>query len=240
MSHNSKPANCHIVAIIGARGGSKSLPRKNIRQLARKPLIYWTIEAAKNCELIDRVVVSTDDDEIAEVAASCGAEVPFRRPAEISGDDAPGISYLQHAVEWLETKDDYRVDIVVYLQVTDVFRKKYMLEETIGRLLANPELDTVFVGHPTHKNFWGKALEGYRRITTGEEKVRQIKEPVYREDIGLACATRVDVIKSGRRIGKRVDIVEAPDFSSAIDIHDEFDLWLAEKIITEGKRTLND
>ena len=235
-----KPPDYHIVAIIGARGGSKSLVKKNIRELAGKPLIVWTVEAARNCSLIDRVIVSTDDDEIAEIAATCGAEVPFRRPAELAGDNVPSISFLQHAVEWLENQDNYRVDIVIYMQVTDVFRKKFMLDETIGRLLANPALDTVFVGHPTHKNFWQKDAGGYRRVGEPEDKVRQLKEPVYREDTGLACASRASVIRSGKRIGDRVDIVTASDFCTSIDIHDEFDLWLAEKIITEGQRTIND
>ena len=235
-----KPSDCHIVAIIGARGGSKSLVKKNIRQLAGKPLIVWTVEAARNCSLIDRVIVSTDDDDIAGIAGACGAEVPFRRPPELSGHDVPSIDYLKHAIEWLESQNNYRVDIVVYLQVTDVFRKKYMLEETVGRLLADPHLDTVFVGYPTHKNFWKKDARGYRRMDELKDRVRQLKEPVFREDIGLACASRVNVIKSGRRIGDRVDIVPNPDFCSSIDIHDEFDLWLAEKIVTEGRRTIND
>ena len=239
-SRSEKSPDCHIVAIIGARGGSKGLRKKNIRPLAGKPLITWTVAAARNCTLIDRVIVSTDDDEIAEIAGACGAEVPFRRPADLSGDDVPSISYLQHAVEWLEIEDNYRVDIIVYMQITDVFRKKYMLDNTIGKLLADPKLDTVFVAHPTHKNFWKKEAEGYRRVGEAEDKVRQLKEPVFREDLGLACASRVSVIKSGRRIGDCVDIVPDPDFCSSIDIHDEFDLWLAEKIISDGKRTIND
>jgi hypothetical protein len=143
-------------------------------------------------------------------------------------------------VEWLESRDNYRVDIVVYLQITDVFRKKYMLDETVDRLLANPGLESVFVGQPTHKNFWKKGAEGYRRLTEPEEENRQLKQPVFREDTGLAGASRVDVIKSGRRIGGRVDIIPNTDFCSSIDIHDEFDLWLAEKIIRQGQRTIND
>ena len=248
MSHSAaskkvepvKPSDCHIVAIIGARGGSKVLPKKNIRQLAGKPLIAWTIEAARNCSLVDRVLVSTDDDELAGIASACGAEVPFRRPVELAGDDVPSIDYVQHAVEWLESQDNYRVDIVLYLQVTDVFRKKYMLEETVTRLLADPGLDSVFVGYPTHKNFWKKEKGRYCRLAELEDKPRQFKGPVFREDIGLACASRIHVIKSGRRIGDHVDIVLNPDFCSSIDIHDEFDLWLAEKIVTEGRRTIND
>jgi len=248
MSHSAtdkkaelvKPPDCHVVAVIGARGGSKSLPKKNIRKLAGKPLLAWTIEAARNCSLVDRVLVSTDDGEIAEIARACGAEVPFQRPSELAGDDIPSIDYLQHAVEWLESQDNYRVDIVLYLQVTDVFRKKYMLEEVVTRLLVDPTLDSVFVGYPTHKNYWKKEGQQYRRLAESKDKPRQLKEPVFREDIGIACATRVNVIKNGRRIGDCVDIVPNPDFCSSIDIHDEFDLWLAEKIVTEGKRTIND
>ncbi len=235
-----KPPDCHVVAIIGARSGSKGLPKKNIRVLSGKPLIAWTIEAAKNCPLVDRVLVSTDDDEIAEVAREYGAEVPFRRPAELAGDDVPSIGYLQHAVEWLESQDNYRVDVVLYLQVTDVFRKKYLVEEVITRLLKDQSLDSVFVGYPTHKNFWKREGGRYQRLTLPEEKVRQQKEAVFREDIGLACASRVHVIKGGRRIGDHVDIVPNPDFCSSIDIHDEFDLWLAEKIVSEGRAAIND
>ncbi|MFC2043812.1 acylneuraminate cytidylyltransferase family protein [Chloroflexota bacterium] len=235
-----KPPDCHIVAIIGARGGSKGLPKKNIRLLSGKPLIAWTIEAAKNCELVDRVLVSTDDDEIAKVARKYGAEVPFKRPSELAGDDVPSISYLQHAVEWLESQDNYRVDIVLYLQVTDVFRKKYLVEKVISRLLKDPRLDSVFVGYLTHKNFWKRKDGRYQRLTLPEEKVRQQKEAVFREDIGLACASRVHVIKGGRRIGDCVDIVPNPDFCTSIDIHNEFDLWLAERILSEGQATIND
>jgi CMP-N-acetylneuraminic acid synthetase len=235
-----KPPGCHIVAIIGARGGSKGLPKKNIRVFAGKPLIAWTIEAARKCPLVDRVIVSTDDEEIAKVAKRHEAEVPFRRPAELAADEVPSVKFLQHAVEWLESHENYRTDIVLYLQLTDVFRKRQMLEEVITRLLKNPSLDTAFVGHPTHKNFWKKEGGRYRRLTEEEDKPRQLKQPVVREDSGLACATRGALIKSGRRIGDHVDIVMNHDVCSSIDIHDKFDLWLAEKLVAEEQRTLSE
>lgn len=234
------PNNYHIVAIIGARGGSKGLPRKNIRVLAGKPLIAWTIDAAKNCSLVNRVIVSTDDDEIAEVAQLYGAEVPFKRPADMAVDLAPSIHYVKHAVEWLESKEQYRVDIVLYLQVTDVFRKKHMLDEVITRLLENPSLDTVLVGYPTHKNFWVKTESGFQPVAKRGELPRQVKEPIYRDDRGLACATRAEIIKQDKLIGERVDIVENDDFLSSIDIHEEFDLWLAEAVLLRGDIHIND
>ena len=93
------------LALIPARGGSKGIPRKNIREIAGKPLIAWTIEAALGAKGIDRVVVSTEDEEIAEVARAWGADVPFMRPADLASDEAPGISPVMHAIEQLPDHD---------------------------------------------------------------------------------------------------------------------------------------
>lgn len=89
------------VAIIPARGGSKRIPRKNIREFCGKPMLAWSIEAAKASGCFDRIVVTTDDPEIAEVAKSCGAEVPFKRPAELSDDYSGTLPVMRHAVDWL-------------------------------------------------------------------------------------------------------------------------------------------
>lgn len=88
------------IAVIPARGGSKRIPRKNIKSFLGKPMMAWSIEAAKMSGLFDRVIVSTDDDEIAEVANACGAEVPFMRPAELSNDHAGTIEVIAHAARW--------------------------------------------------------------------------------------------------------------------------------------------
>jgi CMP-N-acetylneuraminic acid synthetase len=228
----------HVVAIIPARGGSKGIPKKNIRLLAGKPLIAHTIEQARASGVIDRIVVSTDDEEIAAVARKYGAEVPFMRPAELAQDLTPTEPVLQHAVEWLEEKEGYRVDVVVFFQLTDVFRTPEMIVQVVQRLLEEDELDSVFIAYQTHKNFWRK-LEGkwVRLAPDLAYGPRQTKQPVYREDTGLACATRGHVVRAGRRIGDRVDIVATKDDKTSIDIHDEFDLWLAEKILTEWSPT---
>lgn len=230
----------HTVAVIPARGGSKGLPGKNIRPLAGKPLIAYSIEAAQRSRLVDRVIVSTDDERIAEIARAHGAEVPFLRPPELAQDLTPTEPVLAHAVEWLERHEGYRVDIVLFLQTTDIFRTPAMIDQVIRALLEDPAVDTAFVAHPTHKNFWRRSGEGYNRLAPDlSHGPRQTREPLFREDTGLACATRAAVIKAGRRIGDRVAIVPNTDEASSIDIHTEFDFWLAERILVEGKRTVN-
>ncbi len=223
----------NVVAVIPARGGSKGLPRKNVRLLAGKPLIAYTIEAARQCSLVHRVIVSTDDAEIAEVARKFGAEVPFMRPPELATDHASTESVLKHAVEWLEEHERYPVDILVFLQLTDIFRTKAMLEQVVRNLLADPAVDSSFVVYPDHKNYWRQVEGEFRRIDARGHMSRQLKEKIYREDTGLACATRGWVVKEGRRLGDRVVPVFNEDVKSFIDIHDEFDLWLAEKVLTE-------
>ncbi|MBT5373795.1 MAG: acylneuraminate cytidylyltransferase family protein, partial [Rhodospirillaceae bacterium] len=121
MSSQDKPAK--VLALITARGGSKGVPRKNIRMLCGKPLIAWTIEVALSVgEQFHGVVVSTEDEEISEVARKCGAEVPFVRPAELAQDETPSLPVIQHAVEFIEERDSIRLDWVMVLQPTEPLR----------------------------------------------------------------------------------------------------------------------
>lgn len=112
-----------ILGVITARGGSKSIPRKNIKELGGKPLIAWTIEAAKASGVFDRIVLSTDDQEIAEVGKRFGVEVPFMRPPELAQDTTPTLPVLQHAVTWLKEREGYWPDAVLILQPTTPLRK---------------------------------------------------------------------------------------------------------------------
>ncbi|MBN2327132.1 MAG: acylneuraminate cytidylyltransferase family protein [Candidatus Omnitrophica bacterium] len=122
------------LAIIPARGGSKGLPRKNVRPLGGIPLIAHTIRAALN-SCIERVVVSTDDDEIAEASRQWGAEVPFQRPPEFSGDQATSLSVLLHALDYMMEVEKYPVDHVVYLQPTSPFRRAKHIDEAVQKYL---------------------------------------------------------------------------------------------------------
>lgn len=120
-----------VLGIIPARGGSKGVPRKNIRPLAGKPLIAHTIDVARDSGVFDRVVVSTDDREIADVARQFGGDVPFMRPARLAEDTTPTLPVLIHAVEWLRENDDYEPDLVAILQPTTPLRKLEHLREAL-------------------------------------------------------------------------------------------------------------
>jgi CMP-N-acetylneuraminic acid synthetase len=227
----------NTVAVILARGGSKGVPRKNIRLLAGKPLMAYTILAAKRCSLIDRVILSTDDDEIAGIARKYGAETPFKRPSELATDTSLAEPCLKHAIEWLEENENYKTDIVVYLQITDIFRRKGIIEETVKELMENKNLDSVFAADITHKNFWRKKDEEFFRLAFDIPYglPRQKREPLYREDTGIACATRAEFIKKGKRIGNKIGVVINNVDFSFVDINTESDFWLAEKCIEKLK-----
>lgn len=132
-----------ILAIIPARGGSKSIPKKNIKLLYGKPLIVWTIEEAKKSRRLTRAIVSTDDEEIADIAKQYNAEVPFLRPKEISGDFSTDIEFLLHALDFLKAREKYEPDIVVRLPPTSPLRTSAHIDEGIETLLAHPEADAV-------------------------------------------------------------------------------------------------
>ncbi|KPJ55329.1 hypothetical protein AMJ47_00440 [Parcubacteria bacterium DG_72] len=227
----------NIIAIIPARGGSKGLQKKNINLLNGKPLIAHTILAAKECSLINRVIVSTDDEEIASVAKEYGAEVPFLRPAELAQDNTPTEPVLEHCVKWLEDNENYKTDIAVYLQLTDVFRHKGVIKQVVEKIIANPELDTVFTLTETRKNYWRNKDNQWLRLANDIPPYgpRQKKPPLFREDTGLACATKAEFIKQGKRVGEKVDAVENKSDFWFMDIHEETDLWLAETVIQKLK-----
>jgi CMP-N-acetylneuraminic acid synthetase len=222
-----------ILAVIPARGGSKGLSRKNALPLGGKPLIAWTIEAARQTALIDRIVVSSDDEEIAATAQQWGAEAPFLRPAELATDMASTEVVLKHALEWIEERENHRFDILVYLQATDPFRRRGIVSEVLESLIADPTLDTVFAARPEHKNYWTFDGERYRALGRHNHVPRQQKQPLFREDTGVALASRASVIRSGLRIGDRVKLIPHEYPGDFIDIHDELDLRLANLLIEQ-------
>lgn len=138
----SNQRNLKILGVITARGGSKGIPRKNIKELKGKPLIVYTIEAAQKSGIFDRIILSTDDAEIAGVAKQYGVEVPFTRPAELAQDNTPHLPVLKHAVEWLRDNQNYLPDAVMLLQPTAPLRQAFHVEEAL-ELLESSGADSV-------------------------------------------------------------------------------------------------
>ena len=132
-----------VMALIPARGGSKSVPRKNLLQVAGKPLIAYSIMHAQACPSITRIVVSTDDDEIAEVARRYGAEVPFKRPADAASDTATDFQVFQHALNWLAEHERYVPELVVHLRPTGPVRESALIERAVQLMLQNPDADAL-------------------------------------------------------------------------------------------------
>jgi N-acylneuraminate cytidylyltransferase len=132
-----------VLALIPARGGSKSIPRKNIRLFAGYPLIAYSIAAGLAADSVTRVIVSTDDEEIAEVSRRFGAETPFRRPAEISQDNTSDLPVFQHALNWLMENESYSPEIIVQLRPTSPLRRVWHIDQAVYRLLERPDADAI-------------------------------------------------------------------------------------------------
>jgi CMP-N,N'-diacetyllegionaminic acid synthase len=132
-----------VIALIPARGGSKSIPRKNLVELSGRPLIAWSIRQALDSKYISRPIVSTDDPEIAEVARAYGAEVPFLRPVEFARDDSPDIEAFRHLLSFLREAGEPQPDLIVHLRPTGPVRRVALIDEAIEKILADPEADSL-------------------------------------------------------------------------------------------------
>ncbi len=132
-----------VLALIPARGGSKGIPRKNIKKLAGHPLIAYSISAGLLAGSVDRTLVTTDDPEIADIAREYGADVPFIRPVELAGDDTRDLPVFQHALTWLKEQEGYQPDLVVQLRPTSPFRSPTLIDQAVKIMLDNPQATSV-------------------------------------------------------------------------------------------------
>ena len=167
-----------VLAIIPARGGSKGIPRKNIREFAGYPLIAYSIQAALNSKLVTRVIVSTDDEEIALVARQYGAEVPFLRPSEIAQDMTLDLPVFQHVLGELAKTEDYQPDVVVQLRPTSPVRPVTLVDDAVQLLLDHPEVDSVRGIVPSGQNpykMW--KIDPKSGLMQGLLAVKGIEEP---------------------------------------------------------------
>ena len=143
----------YILALIPARGGSKGIPQKNIKLFKGKPLIQYSIEHAKNSKYINRIIVSTDNNEISSIAKKCGAEVPFLRPSNISQDLSTDYEFFVHCLEFLKQTEQQIPDIIVQLRPTYPLRKLEILDDTINKFISNyQEYDSLRTVIPSEKS----------------------------------------------------------------------------------------
>ena len=219
-----------ILAIIPARGGSKGIPRKNIRLLAGKPLIAYSIETAKKSKYIDKVVVSTEDKEIAEISKFFGAEV-IERPNELGEDSVPLDPVIFHAVNSVEKKENIKYDFVLTLQPTSPLLSTETIDKAIEIMLSGDYDTLISVKDETHL-YWSKKEEIIIPLYK-ERKNRQYLDPIYRET-GAILISKREVISEDDRIGDKVFLFEIPEEES-VDIDTYQDWWIAENLLKRQK-----
>lgn len=216
------------LAIIPARGGSKGVPRKNVRLLGGKPLLGWTIEAARAARCVDRVVVSTDDVEIAAISRQFGAEVVMR-PAALSGDTASSEAALLHALDELERREGCDPDLLVFLQCTSPLTTPEDINGVI-RTLEEEDADSCFTVTDFHYFLWRRSEQGEPVGINHDARHRELRgerEPQYLET-GAAYAMRVAGFRKAqhRFFGKMAMFGTPPE--RRLEIDEPGDLELAE------------
>lgn len=199
-----------ILGVIPARGGSKGIPRKNIHPVAGKPLLAWTVEAARSAKLLDRFVVSTEDEEIARAAKEHGADL-LRRPAELSSDAASTLAVLQHALSQIPA------DTIVVLQPTSPVRDPGLIDRCIEQFRKSGA-DSLATGFICKTQKYGET-ETRRQDVSG-----------FFSDDGNLYVIRAELLRGGDRYGKKIEQVVL-DREQNLDIDDPFDLWVAEQVL---------
>jgi N-acylneuraminate cytidylyltransferase len=220
----------NIIAIIPARGGSKRIPRKNLLPLKGKPLIAHTIEHAKHSKLINRIIVSTDDDEIAEVAIQYGVEV-IKRPPELSGDTASSEIALLHVVGWLGEHEGVEPDILVFLQCTSPFRNENDIDNAIGIFLEN-DADSLFSAYRFNKYIWQMHNGEVSPINYDYmHRWREQDFPHQVQENGSIYVFKTSILKKlGNRLGGKIVVYEMDELNS-IQIDSNEDIILCNCIM---------
>jgi len=237
-----------VLAIIPARGGSKSIPRKNIRLFAGHPLIAYSIAAGLAAQTVDRVIVSTDDLEIASTAKRYGAGVPFMRPEGHAQDETPDLPVFQHALKWLAENESYKPDIVVQLRPTSPFRRVWHIDNAVYRLLEHPETDAVrTVCEPFQNPFkmWRIDPDGLMhplleaRLPEAYNLPRQSLPLVYWQTGYVDAAWSDTILEKNSMTGDRILPLVIPA-SEWIDIDSPDDWRRAERLLESGEITFGD
>jgi len=229
-----------VLGIVPARRGSKRLPRKNMQLLGSKPLVAWSIEAARGARRLDRLVVSSDDPEVLDLAARYDATLPLVRPAELAADDSPAIDYVRHAVAELEGAGQGPFDAIAILQPSSPFTASTDIDATIELLAASgadSAVSVVQLDHAIHP-LKMKVLDGNRLLPYLEEERGRMAAHELPEIYVRNCSvyvTRRASIERGLVIGDDCRGYVMPRERS-LDINEELDLQFAEFLLSRGAR----
>jgi CMP-N-acetylneuraminic acid synthetase len=237
-----------VLALIPARGGSKSIPWKNIRTFAGYPLIAYSIAAGRAAETITRVIVSTDDQEIAAISWRYGAEVPFLRPEDLARDETPDLPVFQHALSWLEENEGYQPEIVVQLRPTSPFRRSWHIDQAVARLLERPEADavrTVCIPFQNPYKMWRLSPDGFMQplieidLPEPYNLPRQALPQVYWQTGYVDAAWTDTILVKGSMTGENIlPLVIGQD--EWIDIDSPDDWRRAERLLESGEISWDD
>lgn len=220
-----------IICVIPARGGSKGVPRKNIKELAGKPLIAYTIEQARQSKYIDRTIVSTDDKEIADIAKQCKAEVPFMRPKYLAGDNAASVDVLVHLIDWVQKHEKYDFDILVMLHATAPLRAVSDIDNCI-KMLVEKKTDNVFSVTEAQRNPYFNMVEVDKRgrvalSKKGSFASRQSAPLVYDMNASVYVWWK-DILKKEKKVFLENSRIYIMPKDRSVDIDDDFDFRIAE------------
>ncbi len=225
-----------VLAIIPARGGSKGVPRKNIKDLCGKPLIAWTIEETLKSKYIDRIIVSTEDKEIAEISEEYDAEVPFMRPKKLSEDGTSGIEPLLHCINWLKNNQNYYPDYICTLQCTSPFRKSKHIDEALEQLFKQDADSIIGVCRSEANPYWMKRIENGKLIDfIASSKLysrRQDLPIIYRLN-GALYIGKTDILLKNRNWYTNNTLPYVMPSEDSIDIDTALDFKFAEWIMKE-------
>lgn len=230
--------NKNILAIIPARGGSKGVPRKNIKILNGKPLIAYTIEEAKKSKYIDRIIISTDDEEIANVSKKFNAEIPFLRPKEFAEDNSPTVDSIIHTLNWLKENENYQPDYICVLQCTSPLRTSDDIDGTIEKLESTDMDGAVSICEAEVNPYWTNVFDGDKLnyfIEEGKKILRRQDLPeVYRMN-GAVIVVKTEIVINYNTLEPNKITGYVMDSKKSIDIDNMEDFLMAEILINERK-----
>ncbi len=214
-----------VLAVVPARGGSDRIPYLNVKRLGDRPLLAHTLDAARASTVVDRVVVSTDDERVAQIAREWGAEVPFLRPATLAADIPSLMPVIAHALRALEEQGE-QADVVVVLQATTPFREAAAIDQAVARLLEGGYDSVMSVTEDRTLN-WRD--EGGRLVPLFAREGRRDEQPPLYKENGAVVALRRAVVFGSTRFGERIGYLVL-DKRAAFTVHDLDDFWMAERL----------